>query len=65
MTLVWGVRRNYPQPGMIWLLALAQWTESKQAAGTKVRKGCTSVSAGYNLPNNMRSVCIESIFFND
>jgi hypothetical protein len=25
MTLVWGVKRNYPQPKMIWLTACVIW----------------------------------------
>lgn len=28
MRLVWGVRRNYPQPRLIWMVSIAQWTEN-------------------------------------
>ena len=25
MTLVWGVKRNYPQPGLIWIVSCVVW----------------------------------------
>ncbi|HEY5648267.1 MAG TPA: prepilin-type N-terminal cleavage/methylation domain-containing protein [Nitrospiria bacterium] len=30
ITLVWGVRRNYPHPRMIWIAARAEWREDGQ-----------------------------------
>ncbi|MEK6683276.1 MAG: prepilin-type N-terminal cleavage/methylation domain-containing protein [Nitrospirota bacterium] len=30
MTLVWGVKRNYPQPRMIWLMACVVWGGTPQ-----------------------------------
>lgn len=31
MTLIWGVKRNYPQPRLVWLMAKATWTERGKA----------------------------------
>lgn len=36
VTLVWGVKRNYPQPRMIWLTALAQWQEKSKTHTVRV-----------------------------
>ncbi len=36
MTLVWGVKRNYPQPRLIWLMALAQWDEKGKVHTVRV-----------------------------
>ena len=66
MTLVWGVRRNYPQPRMIWLVAVVQWEEGKSV--TSNLKQYTNCIALKNNPLQFSDttirVCAESVLGN-
>ena len=36
MTLIWGVKRNYPQPRLVWIMAAAQWKEKLKTHEVRV-----------------------------
>ena len=65
MTLVWGVRRNYPQPRLIWLMAVVQWEEGKATTNTKEYTNCIADKTNpIQTTDSTYRVCIESVLGN-